>query len=175
MGQRRANGPPPSGVDQFDRLYREHADQVFGFCLRRTGDWALSDDVRSAVFFEAWRRRHEVDLVARAPLPWLYGVAANVLRNHARSSRRRNAAFRRLPRPTPEVDFADEIAERLHAIERAPATVALVKELPVGERAVVVLCLLDDLSYSAAAVALGLPIGTIRSRLSRARARLSAH
>jgi RNA polymerase sigma factor (sigma-70 family) len=174
MGQRRANGTPRSDVDRFDRLYRAHADQVFGFCLRRTGDWALSDDIRSAVFFEAWRRRHEVDLVTRAALPWLYGVAANVLRNHARSSRRRSAAFRRLPRPIAEVDFAEEVADRLYASERAPATVALVQALPAGERAVVVLCLLDELSYSAAAVALGLPVGTVRSRLSRARTRLSA-
>jgi RNA polymerase sigma factor (sigma-70 family) len=173
MGDRPADGASASDVERFDALYREHAGRVFGFCLRRTGDRAVADDLCSAVFYEAWRRRHEVDLVTRAALPWLYGVAGNVLRNHARSVRRRNAAVRRLSAPIPEADFAEEVPDRLYARERAAMTVALVNGLPASERAVVVLCLVDELSYSAAASALDLPVGTVRSRLFRARARLS--
>jgi RNA polymerase sigma factor (sigma-70 family) len=174
MGQCRFDRSRTREVEQFDRLYREHGEAIFRFCLRRTGDRALADDLRSAVFYEAWRRRHDVDLVTRAALPWLYGVAVNVLRNHARSVKRRNAAFQRLPPPGPELDFADEVPDRLYARERARAAVALVERLPAGERAVVVLCMLEGLTYRAAASALDLPVGTVRSRLSRARARMRA-
>lgn len=130
--------------------------------------------MRSAVFYEAWRRRHDVDLATRAALPWLYGVAVNVIRNHHRSVRRREAAVRRLPPPAVEADLAEEVTDRLFASDRAQAAIDLVNQLPPGERDVVVLCLVRDLTYAAAAHELGLPVGTVRSRLSRARLRLSA-
>jgi RNA polymerase sigma-70 factor (ECF subfamily) len=158
----------------FERLFREHGGAILGFCLRRTGDRAAAEEARSAVFFEAWRRRAEVDLTTRAALPWLYGVAVNVMRNHGRSRRRWDAALRRLPMPRAELDPADEIACRVDARDRARAALRLIDALPPGERDVVLLCLAGDLSYRAAADMLGLPIGTIRSRLSRARARLIA-
>lgn len=159
-------------AEHFDRLYRRHGDQIFWFCLRRTGDRTTADEIRSAVFYEAWRRRRDVDLTTRAALPWLYGVAVNVIRNHLRSTRRREAAFRRLPPPSAEIDPADEVTDRVYASDRARVIVDLVNRLPPGERDVVVLCLVGDLSYTGAARELGLPVGTVRSRLSRARARL---
>lgn len=160
--------------EQFERLFRAHSDAIYRFCLRRTRDPELADDARSAVFFEAWRRRDQVDLEARSPLPWLYGVAVNVLRNQRRASRRREAAQRRLPRPALHFDSVDEIAERVDATARAGAALALIDRLPPHEREVVVLCLAHGLSYSAAALALDVPVGTIRSRLARARERLNA-
>jgi RNA polymerase sigma factor (sigma-70 family) len=174
MGDR-DDASPTRDADRFDHLYRTHADQIFRYCLRRTGDPAVADDIRSAVFYEAWRRRREVDLSTREALPWLYGVAANVIRNHVRSSRRRRAAFRRVPRPPEEADVSELIADRLDATEQARGAIEMVNQLPAGERHVVLLCLVDDLSYEEAARALGLPIGTVRSRLSRARARLRKH
>jgi RNA polymerase sigma-70 factor (ECF subfamily) len=124
------------------------------------------------VFYEAWRRRKDVDLTTRAALPLLYGVAVNVIRNHLRSTRRREAAFRRLPPPATEIDPADEATDRIYASEYARTFIELINRLPPGEREVLVLCLLADLSYAGAARELGLPVGTVRSRLSRARARL---
>lgn len=159
-------------ADHFDRLYRQYGEKIFGFCLRRTGDRATADEIRAMVFYEAWRRRGDVDLITRAALPWLYGVATNVMRNHLRSTRRREAAFRRLPPPHTEADPAEEVTDRLYALERAREIAALVNRLPAGEREVVVLCMVGDLSYAAAAHQLRLPVGTVRSRLSRARARL---
>jgi RNA polymerase sigma-70 factor (ECF subfamily) len=173
MDADRVAGERRDDSERFDRLYRRHADPIFRFCLRRTGDWALAEDIRSAVFYEAWRRRADVDLETRAALPWLYGVAANVIRNHARSARRRAAAMRRVPWERAEADLTEDIAERIDASDRASAARDLMSRLPAGEREVVILCLAEDLSYSAAASVLGLPIGTVRSRLSRARARLS--
>lgn len=173
MGEYRRGAARRDDSDRFERLYRRHADAVFRFCLRRTGDWTLADDIRSDVFYEAWRRRHDVDLETRAALPWLYGVAANIMRNHARSVRRHDAAMRRVPWDHAEADVTEDIAERLDASERARMARDLVSCLPAGERDVVILCLAEDLTYSAAANVLGLPVGTVRSRLSRARARLS--
>jgi RNA polymerase sigma-70 factor (ECF subfamily) len=157
---------------RIERLYRRHSDQLFRYCLRRTGNRTIADEIRSAVFYEAWRRRHEVDLTTREALPWLYGVAANLIRNHARATRRRDAAFRRLRPPDDQVDFADEVMERLYVTDRARAAIDIVNGLPSAEREVVLLCLVGDLSYRAAATELGLPIGTVRSRLFRARARM---
>jgi RNA polymerase sigma factor (sigma-70 family) len=158
----------------FERLFREHGSAIFRFCLRRTGNPAIADDHRSTVFVEAWRRRGEVDLTTQDALPWLYGVAANVMRNHLRSHRRGQAAFRRLPLVAAEHDDTDEITSRIDASDQARAALALLKDFSPGERDVVLLCLGQDLSYKAAANVLEVPIGTVRSRLSRARARLTA-
>src|SRR4051794_11468222 len=104
-----------TAVDQsrFERLFREHSDTIYRFCLRRARDAELADDARSAVFFEAWRRRHEVDLADRSALPWLYGVAVNVLRNQRRSLRRRDAVLSRIPVPLDDFESTADVEERL--------------------------------------------------------------
>lgn len=161
-------------AERFDRLYREHADPVFRFCLRRTGDWVLADDLRSAVFVEAWRRRNEVDLESRAPLPWLFGVAANVLRNERRARRRYDAALRRVPVAVADpAPVEEEILDRIDASARAAKAIAALDALPAGQRDVVRLCLASDVTYRDAARALGLPVGTVRSRVARAREALA--
>ncbi len=157
--------------EDFGELFERHSQAIYNFCFRRTGDWTLAEDLTSAVFLEAWRKRARVDLVSEPPLPWLYGVATNVLRNHARSLRRFRAALERLPAPDPEPDFAEDAAERLTDEHQMRAVLAVVDRLPRREREVCALRL-GELSYDEAAVALDLPIGTVRSRLARARARL---
>jgi RNA polymerase sigma factor (sigma-70 family) len=174
MGVRRSEGLEPIDAAGFELLFRQHAEQIFRFCLRRTGDRALADDMRSAVFYEAWRRRRDVDLATREALPWLYGVAANVIRNQRRSLRRQEAAIKRLPAPLDDFETVDDVAERLDAAARGRVALELVKALPQGERDVVRLCITSNWSYRAAATELGVPVGTVRSRLARARARLHA-
>lgn len=156
----------------FDRLFRIHSEGVFRFCLRRTGNWALAEDLRSMVFVEAWRRRSEVDLVTRDPLPWLYGVALNVVRNERRAQRREAAAFRRFHVARIDGDATDEIVERVDAHRRARVALALIEALPPAERDVVTQCLDGTATYQTVAARLDLPIGTVRSRLFRARARM---
>ena len=158
--------------EDFGELFKRHSQAIYNFCFRRTGDWTLAEDLTSAVFLEAWRKRTRVDLVSEPPLPWLYGVATNVLRNHARSLRRFRAALERLPAPDPEPDFAEEAGERLTDEHQMRAVLAVVDRLPRREREVLALCVWAELSYGEAAVALDLPIGTVRSRLARARGRL---
>jgi RNA polymerase sigma factor (sigma-70 family) len=165
--------PAEPTPDEFGALFERHADEIYNFCFRRTADWALAEDLTSVVFLEAWRKRSRVDLVNDPPLPWLYGVATNVLRNHSRSLRRFRAALRRLPRPEHGPDIAEEATDRLADEQRMRAILGLVGRLPRSEREVLELCVWAELSYEQAASALELPVGTVRSRLSRARSRLT--
>jgi RNA polymerase sigma factor (sigma-70 family) len=141
------------------------------YCFRRTADWSLAEDLMSVVFLEAWRRRSDVRLVRESALPWLLGVATNVVRNARRSLRRHRAALERLPRER-EPDFAEDVAGRLDDERRMRAVLAAFAALPRREQDVVALCRFAGLSYQEAAVALAIPVGTVRSRLARARARL---
>lgn len=161
--------------DAFGRLYERHADSVFRYCVRRIGDRSTGEDLTSVVFLEAWRRRRDVVIDAgESMLPWLLGVATNVLRNQQRSMRRYRRAFARMAPERDTNDFADDVAERLGDRERAGAVAAALDRLPTLEQEVFSLVALGELDYAQAAVALGVPVGTVRSRLSRARARLRA-
>jgi RNA polymerase sigma factor (sigma-70 family) len=155
----------------FGVLFERHGRAVYNFCFRRTANWAAAEDLTSIVFLEAWRRRSEVRLKDGRALPWLLGVATNVLRNRRRSERRHRAALARLPLEQ-GADFADDADARLDDERRMRTTLRAVAKLPRREQEVIALCAWGGLSYEDAALALRLPVGTVRSRLSRARARL---
>jgi RNA polymerase sigma factor (sigma-70 family) len=162
-----ASGEPAA----FGVLFERHGRAVYNFCFRRTANWAAAEDLTSIVFLEAWRRRSEVRLNDGRALPWLLGVATNVLRNRRRSERRHRAALARLPLERGP-DFADDVDGRLDDERRMRETLSAVAKLPGREQEVIALCAWGGLSYEDAALALRLPVGTVRSRLSRARARL---
>jgi RNA polymerase sigma-70 factor (ECF subfamily) len=155
----------------FGRLYERHARTVYNYCFRRTGDWAAAEDLTAIVFLEAWRRRGQVRLQRDDAIPWLLGVATNVLRNARRSQRRYRAALARMPRERAE-DFAPDADRRLDDERRMRAALRALRRLPRGDQDVLALCVWEELTYEDAALALGIPVGTVRSRLSRARARL---
>lgn len=157
--------------DAFGALFERHANAIGNYCFRRLGSWATAEDMLSVVFLEAWRRRDK-ELPPDKVLPWLYGIATNVVRNQRRSERRYAVALSRMPRIEPEPDFARGVAERLDDERQAQEALALLASLPKREQDVYVLCAVEELTYEDAALALDLPIGTVRSRLSRARARL---
>ena len=152
-------------------LFERHADAIYNYCYRRIGDPAAAQDLLSVVFLEAWRRRN-THMRLETPLPFLYGIATNVIRHQRRSQRRFAAALSRLPRPRPEPDFASAADSRLDLERNAREALDVLRTLPKREQDVFVLCVGMELSYEEAAAALGLPVGTVRSRLSRARARL---
>jgi RNA polymerase sigma-70 factor (ECF subfamily) len=157
----------------FGVLFERHAGRIYNYCFRRTGDWALAEDLTSTTFLLAWRGRGRAPLQAESALPLLYGIATNVLRNQRRSLRRRREAFARLPlERAEEPDFADEGPTRLDDQAEMRELLQLFARLPRREQDVVALCDWSELSYEDAAVALEIPIGTVRSRLARGRRRL---
>lgn len=157
--------------DAFGELFGRHAKAIYNYCFRRVGDWATAEELLSVVFLEAWRRRDK-KLPPDKVLPWLYGIATNVVRNQRRAERRFGAALKRMHVVEPEPDFAENSDERLDDEWQAQGALELLRKLPKREQDVFVLCAVTGLSYEDAALALGLTIGTVRSRLSRARARL---
>jgi len=157
--------------DAFGRLFERHAKLIFNYCFRRIGHRETARDMLQVVFLEAWRRRDK-ELPPDKVLPWLYGIATNVVRNQRRSEHRFAAALSRLPRAEAESDFAESAGERLDYERQAQEALVLLRLLPKREQDVFVLCVGMELTYEDAAFALDVPIGTVRSRLSSARARL---
>lgn len=125
--------------DAFGALFERHARTVYNYLFRRTADWALAEDLTSVVFLEAWRRRREVRLEHESALPWLYGVATNVLRNRRRSQRRHRAALERIPREHDE-GFAEDAHARLDDERRVRVLLRSVSKLPKREQDVLALC-----------------------------------
>ena len=157
--------------EAFGEIFRRHARSVFAICYWRTGDVALAEDVTSVVFLEAWRRRDQVVLEQRSALPWLLGVANHTARNATRSLRRYNQALRRFDghRSLPS---DDAVIDRLDAEISLDLVNEVVRDLSEQEREIVLLVFWSSLSYEATAVALGVPVGTVRSRVSRTRRKL---
>ena len=157
----------------FGVLFERHAGRIYNYCFRRTADWALAEDLTSSTFLVAWRSHGRAPLQAESALPLLYGIATNALRNQRRSLRRRREAFARLPlERVEETDFAEDASTRLDDQAAMRQLLRLFARLPRREQDVVALCDWSGLSYEDAAVALDIPIGTVRSRLARGRRRL---
>lgn len=158
--------------EAFGEIFVRHAKPVYNYLFRRCGDWSTAEDLTSVVFLEAWRKRGEVRLVHDSALPFLFGIATNVLRNRRRSERRYREALTRMPASPEATDPADDPAARAAADQDMRAILAVLARLPRREQDVVSLCLWMGLSYEEAAASLDIPVGTVRSRLSRARGRL---
>jgi len=116
--------------EAFGALFDRYARTIYNFCFRRTGRWDLAEDLVSAVFLTAWRRRQEVRPTAESLLPWLYGVAVNEVRNASRSGRRRRLALRLVGPPMEVPDPADDVAARLDDERRMGSILATVRSLP---------------------------------------------
>ncbi|MFC9703179.1 RNA polymerase sigma factor [Streptomyces sp. NPDC056943] len=152
--------------------YDEHARVLYHYAYRVCGDRAAAEDVVSATFLEAWRCRGKVHADGGTLRPWLLGIATNIMRGAAREARRRDAALARLPERGVLPDFADEVLARMTDGEQVRAARAALAKLRRREREVFTLVVWAGLDYAAAGEALGIPVGTVRSRLSRARERL---
>ncbi|MFF4410792.1 RNA polymerase sigma factor [Streptomyces sp. NPDC001262] len=158
--------------DAFAQLYEEHARTVYNHAYRLTGDWSTAEEVMSETFLEAWRTRERLEPDGDSLRPWLLGIATNKARNANRSVGRRLAFLARRPAPEPVADFADEAAGRIDDARQLAAVRRALGSLRRPEREVLVLCVWSGLDYAQVAEALDIPVGTVRSRLSRARARL---
>ena len=177
--------PPPSDAAlwrliaaddhaSFTALFERHAERVWNYAYRLTASWSTADDLLSATFLAAWRKRGDVVLVHDSALPWLYTVAANLARTEWRAGRRRQRALFRLTAASNAVvaDHAEDVADRSAARDRLRRVVAAVADLPRSEREVAQLCLLGEMPAADAAALLGIAEASVRSRVSRARTRL---
>ncbi|MER6910561.1 RNA polymerase sigma factor [Streptomyces sp. NPDC000594] len=158
--------------DALGEVYDAHARSLYRYALRVTGDWAEAEDVVSATFLEAWRARDGLRADGGSLRPWLLGIATNVMRGNARARRRREIALARVPERGAVPDFADDLVTHLADAEQLRAAHTALARLRRRDREVFTLVVWAGLDYAAAAQALGVPVGTVRSRLSRARARL---
>jgi RNA polymerase sigma factor (sigma-70 family) len=157
---------------RFGDLFDRHATVVFRYLVRRVGvddaELLLGD-----VFRIAFEKRATYDGERPNARPWLYGIATNLLAHHRRSEARRIAATARLlAAARPADDATERVVDRLDAAELWPRVADAVAQLPEGERDALLLYVWEDLGYDEIAAALAVPVGTVRSRLNRARTTL---
>ncbi|MFF5403712.1 RNA polymerase sigma factor [Streptomyces misionensis] len=158
--------------EAFAQLYEDFARAVYNHALRLTGDWSTAEEVMSETFLTAWRSRDRVQEEGGSLLPWLLGIATHKADNARRGYRRRQLFLARQS-PGAVEDFAARTAGRIDDARRLHAVQAALGRLRRPEREVLVLCVWSGLDYQETAEALGIPVGTVRSRLSRAREKLA--
>jgi len=162
---------PASFAELFDR----HHGELYRYLRRRAGP-SLAADIAAETFLTAFARRETYRPDGQSVRPWLYGIAHNLLRNYSRSERRQWLAYARHGE-MPDVDqsAADAFG---NADSRADATAAAARigqvlaRLPSADRDVLLLFAWADMSYADIAGTLQIPVGTVRSRLNRARRQL---
>jgi RNA polymerase sigma factor (sigma-70 family) len=147
----------------FAAVFERHFDVVHRYVARRLGS-ELADELASETFTRAFDHRHTFDRTNLDARPWLLGIATNLMRRHWRTERRRLAALQRLA-GSGHVRAAGAEAPQADVLEA-------LRSLGRDEREALLLLAWADLSYEQIAVALAVPIGTVRSRLSRARGRM---
>ena len=158
----------------FGVIFDRHGSTLLRFLARRV-DPAEAEDLLGEVFRIAFERRSAFEAGRDSARPWLYGIAANLVAKHYRSETRRLRAVARAGAArVPDEDPAERAVAAADAGARWARVADAIGVLPEAERQVLLLFAWEELSYEEIATALGVPVGTVRSRLSRARGRLTA-
>ena len=153
--------------EAFEPVFDRHYGAIYTYLARRVGP-DTAGELASEVFTIAFARRHSFEPDAENARPWLYGIAGNLARHQARTWRRRRRAKQRATGDN--VIWLDPDAEdRIHAGRVRHVLIDAISKLQPTEREPLVLHALSDLSYREVAAALDIPVGTVRSRLARAR------
>lgn len=163
-----STGAPAGFATIFDR----HFDALHAYLQRRVGP-DLADELSAQTFLVAFDGRGGYDPAQPDARPWLFGIATNLLRRHHRDEVRQFRAYARSA-VDPVLDAFDGVEARLDASTRRRELVEAMAGLPAEELDALLLYAWAELSYSEIARALDIPIGTVRSRLSRARGRIRA-
>lgn len=159
-------------ADAFGAVFDACARSVYNHAFRLTGDWSAAEEIMAATFLEAWRSRAKIAPDRGSLRPWLLGIATNLARGQRRLARRQRGAQARLGVPEAHPDFADDLAGRLDDAARVAALHRALSVLRQDEFEILALCVWSGLGYAEVAEALGIPVGTVRSRLHRARTKL---
>lgn len=159
--------------EEFASIFDRHSATLHRYLARRLGADA-ADDLLAETFLVAFGKRADFDTSRPSARPWLYGIAANLVADHRRREVRRGRLQLLVP---PERDpdcHADLVAGRVSAQAQQEQLQDALDALETRDREVVLLIAWEELSYAEVAEALDIPVGTVRSRLSRARVKLRA-
>ncbi|MEJ2857089.1 MULTISPECIES: RNA polymerase sigma factor [unclassified Saccharothrix] len=156
--------------DDLAELYDQHARPLHAYLSRRAGA-TVADDLVAEAFLVLWEQRHTFDPTRAGARAWLYGVATNLLRRHARSEERRLRAWARHGVAVGE-DVSAVVASRTDAGALSARLATAIAALRVEERDVLLLVAWADLTPTEIAEVRGVPVATVRTRLHRARTRL---
>lgn len=163
--------------DAFGAVYDRHFPGIYRYVAARLGRDA-ADDIAAETFVTAFRKRDGFDPARGEVRPWLFGIATNLVGQHRRAEKRRYDALARVQAtsgapPDPDAhEDEDRIASRVTAEGLRPKLADAVGALPEGDRDVLLLVSVAGLGYEEVGQALGIPSGTVGSRLSRARRKL---
>lgn len=158
----------------FAALFDRHAVAVHRYLARRIGS-TIADDLLAQTFLVAFEGRHRYDCSRPDARPWLYGIATNLLRRHRRDELRQYQAWARTGiDPVLSESPADRIIDRVDADAWSVPLATALAGLRAGDREVLLLFAWAQFSYAEIAEALAIPVGTVRSRLNRARAAVRA-
>jgi RNA polymerase sigma factor (sigma-70 family) len=155
--------------DAFTELFARHWDGLYRFCLNRAG--SAGEDIAAEAFRVAFDRRTRYDPRYGDARPWLFGIATNLLRDHFRTARREERKLERsavLNAPSRGDEAPGELERRL----LGPHLAAALQGIAAGDRDALLLLAWADLDYEQIAAALQVPLGTVRSRIHRARQRV---
>jgi RNA polymerase sigma-70 factor (ECF subfamily) len=159
--------------DRFAVIWNRYAGDVHRFVMRRLGR-DLADDVTAETFAIALRQRDGFDRTRTSARPWLFGIAANLVGKHRRTEVRGLRAVARLGADPVAASFGPDDAadDRLVAAAASRELATALARLASGDRQVLLLVAWADLTYAEVAEALDIPVGTVRSRLNRARTKV---
>jgi RNA polymerase sigma factor (sigma-70 family) len=157
--------------EHFTVLFRRHAPHIQRYVVRRLGPDA-ADDIVAETFLLAFRQRDRYDPARVDARPWLYGIATNLVGRHRRAEIRLYRALARTGADPVTEPFTDRVDDRVSAGHASRQLAAALARLSPDLRDTLLLAAWSNLSYEEIAAALGVPVGTVRSRLSRARGKL---
>lgn len=153
-------------------LHDRHQMPVFRLSLVLMHTSWDAEEVAATAFFELWRRRDKVRIVDGSVLPWLLATTSFAAKNSLRSRRRYQRLLHRIPHDGAVPDHADEVARAMDSLKITENVREALRELNPREASVVILCIVHEVPLAEAAVVLGVPEGTVKSRLSRVKTRL---
>ncbi|MBB3098735.1 RNA polymerase sigma-70 factor (ECF subfamily) [Actinoplanes campanulatus] len=153
--------------EQFAPLFDRHAVAIHRYLARRIG--APADDLLAETFLIAFRRRESYQPVGLEVRAWLFGIATNVLHRHVRQEERHYRALARAAGEQPRPHTDDSADDRVDAVALRADLAAALARLKARDRDALLLLAYAQLSYAEIAAALDIPVGTVRSRINRAR------
>jgi RNA polymerase sigma-70 factor (ECF subfamily) len=160
-------GQPQAFAAIFDR----HADELYRYVVGRIGAQAAADVV-AEVFLVAFRNRDRYDRDRPDARPWLYGIATRLVGEHRREERRRLRALARIAAAGAVEGFEEHATDRVVAQQLHPRLARALRRLSAADQDLLLLVAWGELTYQQAGQALGIPIGTVASRLHRIRRKL---